>query len=382
MQPTNPSQPTDINAILQLLAQSAGQAQQNAGTFSDMLRQRREFVQGGENQSADAASQALQNGGQDGVRISSADATAPLFNFHTDNANKTAELTQQMFGYQGQANDLLKSIAALGGDQANRDVQLRGQNLQYGIGDANGNASSSTAPGSASAAGGTTGLNGAQAIDQVHNQHGDDILATATSDADRYRIAQQVLAAGGVANYRKAFNDPIAAKNQDAANMTNSTLQTITHAQDQLTHSAALKSVLSSPWQKGLAELAINSGHQEMLKGQFGLSDQDVKALGELSALNAIGDKSLIGGRLTGTLTNALSPSQPGLSKSADQNLVGLKQLKANLTTSMANYAKQYGYKSAYDIPGIAPFKVKMSNGQTGSIHPLEYDPSQMQLQQ
>jgi hypothetical protein len=142
------AQPVDINSILQALASSAGSAQQNAQTYGDMLRQRREFLQSAENTSADAAQQAVLNGGQGGVRISSQDATQPLIDFHTNNANKNAELTQQMFGYQGQANDLLGKLSDIATQQAGQGVTLRGQNLQY-----YGQPTDPTAPGTSSSSG-------------------------------------------------------------------------------------------------------------------------------------------------------------------------------------------------------------------------------------
>lgn len=162
----------DLNALVQALAQQAQTSQQNAKTFSDMLRDRRAFVQSAENQSADAASQALQNGGVGGVRISSTDATSPLFNFHTDNANKTAELTQDAFGYQGQANDLLKSIADVMAQQRGQDIQQQQLNLQkqqlglqYGV-DLGGN-SGGTSPTSVLDLHAKNIMNGTETLDDV-----------------------------------------------------------------------------------------------------------------------------------------------------------------------------------------------------------------------
>lgn len=370
----------DLQALIQALAQQAGVAPSQPGSapsYADAMAQRRQFVQAAEGQSADAAQNAIQNGGVDGVRISSQDATSPLINFHTDNANKTAQLFQTQQANLGALTSLLNDQANRGIQQQGINLQERGQNLQYGIGDANGNTTSGGASGTST---GTAGLNGQQAITQVHNQHGDDILATATSDADRYRLAQQVLAAGGVANYRKVFNDPIAKSNLDKANQTNATLQSITRAQDAIAHSKKLQGFLdANPLEKGVIEMAIKSGNQNLLD-HIGFSPSDIKAIGDLTTLSAIGDRDLIGGRLSGYLSGALNTAQPSVYKGSKDNQQFLKSLKENIANGVGNYSKQYGYGSAYDVPGIAPVKVKLSNGKTGSINPLEYDPSKMQL--
>jgi hypothetical protein len=288
-----------------------------------------------------------------------------------------------MFGYQSQANDLLGKIAQLGSDQANRGIQQqglnlqeRGQNLQYGVGDANGNTIDPTTGGTGS----PTGMNGAQAVTEVQKQKGADILSQAKSPAEQYRIAQQVLAAGGVANYRKLFNDPVAQQNLDKANQTNATLQSITRAQDAIAHSKRLQGFLdANPLEKGVIEMAIKSGNQNLLD-HLGFSPTDIKAIGDLTTLSAVGDRDLIGGRLSGYLSGALNTAQPSIYKGSKDNQQFLQTLKDNIANGVTNYSKQYGYGSPYDVPGIAKVKVKTSDGKVGMISPLEYNPNQMQM--
>jgi len=336
--------PNAINQILPLLLQQYQTANNSQKSFADMLKERRGFVQGAENGTIDQAQGAIQNG-SNGVSISPAAMDTPALSYHTDNANKTAALTQQMFGFGQQANDVLKSIADLGNNAADRALQQRGQNLQYGIGDANGNTSStSSAPGQQ--------LNGAQAVTEVTRQGGSDILGQVTDDVSKRRLAAEVLAAGGVAAYRKSSSDPAAIANRDGIAGTNTTLQAINRIQDRLQNSKNLQNVLNDPFAKLVANLAISSHNQQLLSW-LKLNDNDVAALGDLVSLNASGDRQLIGGRLTGYLSNRLSPAQPGLDKSASQNLTQVGILKKNIQTSLDNYAKQFGYKSANDIPGI-----------------------------
>lgn len=109
----------DLNALKALYLDRIDQSQQREKSFSDMLRERRNFVQGNENRVGDMARGYIVNG-SNGVPVNPVDQLDQFIGYHTDNANKTAQLTQEGFGYGQQTNEAIKALSDLIlGEQAN-----------------------------------------------------------------------------------------------------------------------------------------------------------------------------------------------------------------------------------------------------------------------
>lgn len=278
-----------------------------------------------------------------------------------------AELTSGLLGQllnaaTSNVNSNTQTAGSIYNNQQNNATQNRATSLQYGENDPN-------QPGSA---GGTTLPNGMDAIDYVKKNGGGDLLSN-LSQPEQYKVAQQIVAAGGVGNYRKTTANPLSDADRQEISGTNMTLTQISRINNQLKTSKHLQSVLDNPIMNALAKTAIDTGNQRFL-GSLGLSPQDVQALGDLTALNAQGDRQLIGGRLTGYLSNKLSPAMPGLDKNSKQNQQTLAVLQKNIMDSVKSYSKGRGYNTYADIPGLnlGKFTMQAPNGQTFQVDQAE----------
>ena len=128
-QPNN-GQPIDMSSLIAMLAGNVAQSQQNQGTYNDLLKQRQQYIQSAENGVGDQAQNLIDNG-INGVSVSPAETLAPVLNFHTDNANKTADFTNRMFGFGEQATQGLGALANIIGTQNSNNVANKQLNLDY-----------------------------------------------------------------------------------------------------------------------------------------------------------------------------------------------------------------------------------------------------------
>lgn len=145
-------------------------ASDNAKTFSQMLADRRAFVNSSEQGVYDQAKGAIQNG-SNGVAISPAALLAPFMDWHASNANKTAELNQESEAKDAQAANIWKALSdyitqqgQLGVQQDANNINKQNTNLQYKTngfdapyGTPGGSSTSGTGGAPASTAPGSTG---------------------------------------------------------------------------------------------------------------------------------------------------------------------------------------------------------------------------------
>lgn len=130
----------DSNQIKTKFAQNYETANQTAKTFSDMLRERRGFVQQGEDASWKQTAESVTQG-SNGVAINPVAAIDDFLKFNTANSNTTSQLTQEAGQYNQQATQALSALASLLNSEQDRALTKRGQDLQYGVGTAGDTAS-------------------------------------------------------------------------------------------------------------------------------------------------------------------------------------------------------------------------------------------------
>jgi len=225
-------------------------------------------------------------------------------------------------------NNATNAAANVTNNAANNATQNRGLSLQYGENDPFGGGVNGT------------GTNGMDAINKVTSQGGGHLLA-GKSQPEQYKLAQEIVAAGGVGNYLK--------KNPGAANVNPEDSRVFTNlnngltqgyqALNQLQNSKALQSVFSNPFKKSLAMAAISSGHFELLDG-LGLSDADKQAL---QNMEAVGHNSIA--------SNA--KLNIGLNNDAGTNAKLLQQVNSMMYNQADSLRKHYGYNGLSDIPGF-----------------------------
>lgn len=354
----NNSGTQQIHPLLAALLQGqGGQVSQNANAILDgtgagaQLAGRESFLNNANQHSQDTLSNLLHN--NPGGYVTNA---APLQGSQNANVQTDNSMTlNALLGIIGKATDLQNNAVTTAGSVSNNAndnaTQNRGLSLQYGENDPNGAGVNGSS------------MNGMDAVNQVKKTGGGDLL-NGLSQPEQYKVAQEIIAKGGVGTYRKTTANPLSDADRQEISGTNTTLTQINRINKQLSSSKHLQSVLDNPVMNMLAKTAINTGNQRML-GALGLSPDDVQALGDLTAINAQGDRQLIGGRLTGYLSSKLSPAMPGLDKNSKQNLQTIQVLKKNILDSVQSYSKGKGYNHYADIPGldIGTFNLQAPNG-------------------
>ncbi len=192
--------------LMKLFADRFQRASDKEKGFTDMLKERRGFVQGQENNLGDQVRSSIVSG-SNGVPINPVEALGDFVGYHTDNANKTAQLTQEGFGFGNQAQSALEALAQMMSASAGRNLQSEELNLKKEEQNRK-NFESGYNPN------GKKGeVNGRDAIAKVIQQQGQDLLSDAPDDKTKQLIAQDILAAGGVDKYRKKA--PLSKTKQD-----------------------------------------------------------------------------------------------------------------------------------------------------------------------
>ncbi len=172
----------------------------NAKSFSDRLRERRQFVQSTGDQGVNAGLNVVNNGGANGIRIPSGDAVGGAMDYYTNESNRNQDLQGQSDSYNKDASSALEAILGLitasqsaAAAQANsdRDYNLKKEeqsrkNYETGF--------------DASTPGLTAQVNGKEAIAKVTKDGGQDLLSG--DQKTQEKIAQDIIKAGGVAKYR------------------------------------------------------------------------------------------------------------------------------------------------------------------------------------
>lgn len=234
-------------------------------------------------------------------------------------------IIQQASGLTQNANNNMTSAA---NNTVTNQTQNRATSLQYGENDPNG------------AGVNGSGVNGMDAINKVTSQGGGHILA-GKSQPEQYKLAQQIIAAGGVSKFL--------AQNPGASNVHPEDQRVITNlnnglsmgyqALNQLQNSKALQDVFNNPFKKTIAKEAISSGHYELLKSM--LSDSDIKALQNMQAVgsNSVASNSKI---------------NIGLDNTSGGNAAALQQLNGLMYSQADATRKHYGYGKLSDIPGLS----------------------------
>lgn len=174
----------DLEQLKQLYMNNAASAQGMQKSFSDMLKERRGFVQGQEDQNFGAIKNSIQNG-SNGVPINPVDAIGDFLNFSTANSNKTNELVNQGAVYGRQNTDALNALTSLLGmasdnSYKSQDLALKEKELglQYG---------------------------GANAESQVIKQGGANLLDQAKDPQTRRSLAATIINSGGVNQYKQSL---------------------------------------------------------------------------------------------------------------------------------------------------------------------------------
>jgi hypothetical protein len=132
-----------MDPIQQALMQKYQQSDQNAKSFSDLLKERSKFVGAQEGQALDSARNFVNNG-SNGAPVDPNAIIGSYDQFRDQNLNKTLALQSQADGYNKNGVDILQLLASLqdkaaerGQSQSNsnRDYSLRQKelNLQYGL---------------------------------------------------------------------------------------------------------------------------------------------------------------------------------------------------------------------------------------------------------
>lgn len=85
-----------------------------------------------------------------------------------------------------------------------------------------------------------------------------------------------------------------------------------------------------------------------------GMADKDVRALNDiLTQLRTVGEKSAIGGRLTGYLLNQLNPAYPSIDKPKEDILSQLHNMEVLGQQDLQNLAKSKGWNNLSEVPGF-----------------------------
>jgi hypothetical protein len=100
----------------------------------------------------------------------------------------------------------------------------------------------------------------------------------------------------------------------------------------------------------------------------------ELGALNQLTQLQGVGDRTLIGGRLTGYLLNALGPAFPTTGKSSKLNMQQFTAMRQALLNSATELAKSQGFDNAAElfvsegipITGPMPGTLTITNKKTG----------------
>lgn len=120
--------------------------------------------------------------------------------------------------------------------------------------------------------------------------------------------------------------------------------------------------------------------------GQHGLpsfaNTDELTALNQLTQLQGLGDRELIGGRLTGYLLNVLGPAFPGIQKGTKLNTAQLNNMKLTLMNGLNSLAKYQGYDNAAQmltdqgikIPGPMAGTITIKNNKTGEVRYITKD--------
>lgn len=350
----------DPNALQQFLSQRISQGLQNEKTFSDRLAERRQFVQQQENGATSVMQGLLSGQGSNGVPISASTVLNPLADFTTQNANQTAEANQGLMAAQNQTNSAAGDLMQFFNQQqshAEAEKQLQMQSAINGLkydpktGEFN-------YPSVTDASGKDIPV-GPQAVNQVIKQGGKDILDQAgNNEVSKRMLAASILAAGGVGAYRSKYADTMSPQDRQSIAGSNLTLTQINNVANRIHQSKALRNVMGKAGNSQLADWALKSGNTIVLH-KMGLNADDIAALADMTALSTSTERQLIGGRLSGYLVNKLGPANPTIDKQPNDNLEILNNVKTRLTADLAAYAKQKGYRSYSDIPGISPDSTK-----------------------
>lgn len=282
-----------------------------------------------------------------------------------NNAASNSFLLGLMQAASGETQNSQNNASSILNTQTQNTTQNRGLNLQYGVGDQNGNMTNT-------GAGANGGMNGQQAVVSVSNQGGSDLL-NGLSPAQQYQKAQQILSAGGVGNWRLKNPGELPPSDTDRLNSANTNLNQIDKVVGQLKTSKNLQAALNTPGVSDLVKFAMSTGQSKLLKN-FGLNDNDLVALDFLSQLGVKGDAAAAGGPVRAYLAKMLGPANAGLDKNTNNNVALLTQTKQNILSDLKSYAKQKGYNYYTDLPGLNLGKVRMQapNGSTGTVDQAE----------
>lgn len=81
-----------------------------------------------------------------------------------------------------------------------------------------------------------------------------------------------------------------------------------------------------------------------------GLSPEELKALNNIKQLQGLGDRQLIGGRLTGYLLNALGPAFPSVQKGQQLNVSQLTDMRNQLIGGLNSLATKQGFNNSQEL--------------------------------
>jgi hypothetical protein len=88
------------------------------------------------------------------------------------------------------------------------------------------------------------------------------------------------------------------------------------------------------------------------------------QTIGDLTKLQGMGDRSLIGGRMSGYLLKTLGVGFPQLTNSSKQNLYMLAQMKQDIANKLGSTADAYGLNSVDELPGSEIYSKYLQDNQ------------------
>lgn len=121
--------PNFLKTLQGLYTQNYQKATEKSKSFSDMLRERSEFIRNSENGLGDMVQSQIANG-SNGVPINPVAAMDDLISYHTGNAQRSTDLRKERDSYDNSAQEALNSLSVLMNSEADRSLKERDLGLR------------------------------------------------------------------------------------------------------------------------------------------------------------------------------------------------------------------------------------------------------------
>lgn len=131
-----------------------------------------------------------------------------------------------------------------------------------------------------------------------------------------------------------------------------------------------LVKVLGNPfWNATISSLYKLPGGQSLVQDATGLNNDGMQALAAFTKLQGVGDRQLIGGRVTGYLNGIFSPSFINTNRKPGDILNQTNNMETAINNTLNVDTKNAGFQNWSDVPGLDAYKQQLEQSNISTIN-------------